>query len=72
MVENSLILSPKKRKTEFVIFASQVREKTDTIVKDNITIHQLDQYENLEIELDSYLNLNSDLQSICISELAQD
>ena len=64
MNENCLILNPKKGKTEFVIFASRIRKETATIIINNNTIHQPDQYEYLGVQLDSHLNLNSHLQSM--------
>ena len=64
MTENCLILNPKKGKTEFVIFASRVRNETATIVIDNNIINQPDLYEYLGVQLDSHLNLNSHLRSM--------
>ena len=64
MTENCLILNPKKGKTEFVLFASRVRNETATIIVDNHVINQPDKYEYLGVLLDSHLNLNLYLQTI--------
>ena len=41
LIENCLILNPKKAKTEFIIFASRVRKDTATITIDNNVINQV-------------------------------
>ena len=72
MTENCLILNPKKGKTEFVIFASRVRAENATIVIDNNTIHQPDQYEYLGVQLLIPILISSLIFSQCINELVQD
>jgi len=64
MNENCLILNPKKGKTEFIIFASRVRDQTANIVINNNAINQPDLSEYLGVKLGSHLNLNTHLQTM--------
>ena len=64
LTENCLILNPKKGKTEFIIFASRVRDESATIIINNNVINQPEHYEYLGVKLDSHLNLNSHLEAM--------